>query len=176
MLFTSSPKQDFAEQNGFSEQLKWHRLKCVSVLAGAFQMPALKSLLQITLTRCGSGFAESLGDLHRGFWAPKPPQEGLHLSGDQMISAHETFPVSERRSCFLLMDLEYSLAAAGFICMAKAERKEGSELVCEVLLCPSAEPGSMLLPQPTSPERYQGWRTWQRGWEGFEEGVASSLV
>lgn len=151
VLFTSSPKQDFAEQCGFSEQLKWHKLKCGFVLVRSFSDACPEVSASNHTDRCGSGFAESLGDLHRGYWAPKPPQEGLHLSGDHIISAHETFPVSERRSCFLLMGLEYSLPAAGFICMAKAEQKEGSELVCEVFVCPSVEPGLMLLPQPTLP-------------------------
>lgn len=67
-------------------------------------MPALKPRLQITLTGVAVGLQKPLvTDLHRNYWGPKPPQEGLHLSGDQIISAHETFPVSERRSCFLLV-------------------------------------------------------------------------
>lgn len=71
MLFASSPKQEFTEQYGFTELLKWHKLKCVYVLAGAFQLPALKSLLQNTLTGVAIGLQKALvTDLHRGYWGP----------------------------------------------------------------------------------------------------------
>ena len=56
MYFQNSLKKS-KEQYGFTELHKWHKLKCVYVLAGAYQKHVLKSLLQITLAGVAVGFA-----------------------------------------------------------------------------------------------------------------------
>lgn len=133
-------------------------------------MPALKPRLQITLTGVAVGLQKPLvTDLHRNYWGPKPPQEGLYLSGDQIISARDLscqweeklFPSGELSGtqnipCQLLV------LPAG-----PGQRIRKALNWSEVLLCPSIEPGLMLLQLPTFPERVEDlagrvWRLWRR--------------
>lgn len=114
-------------------------------------MPALKSLRQITLTGVAVGLQKALVTFTEATGHPSHPRRAFTSLEITLFQHMRPFLSVKGEVVFLLMDLEYSLPAAGFICMAKAEQKEGSELVCEVFVCPSVEPGLMLLPQPTLP-------------------------
>lgn len=67
------------------------------------------------------------------FWASKGKLHRVYVMWVYSCQwKEELFPF-----WWLLMDLEYSLPAPGFIC----KPKEGSELVCGALLCPCVGPG-----------------------------------
>lgn len=165
MLF--SALQSKTLQNN-TELLKWHKLKCSGrSFSDAFPETSASNHID----RCGSRFAETLGD-----W---PSQK---LLGTQTTPGGAS-PLW-RSDYFSTWDLscqwEEKLFPSGELSGTQnipcqllvlpagpGQRIRKALNWSEVLLCPSIEPGLMLLQLPTFPERVEDlagrvWRLWRR--------------